>query len=781
MARKRKKRSKHRPNLRNTQAASDPTFNSFSMGPISLTRSGNQLLLRSTMTQDEFEDLHAGLRAERPQLQERINRSIDHILELLSSHDPLSLIGPVTFAIEVIGDGREDVEHNRTYADVEYLHSLAAAQEWPNDAPEAEPSTIREMFDTLDQLNQDLLWFYVSEAALDRDPRATLEVRYRLITNSLRVRGEGYWPIMTSIWSGLFASQSDFLMGHYGFDFSDLLRFVESCRTSLSKRATEAMDSVRRAFEVLFETWEGWSTTESGTRSRKSTKSSWGAFIQEHRESASRAFDRFQGFPYADLLRLVVKDDDLPLAKSLALDFGENHAFLETPGWRGWPLNPSLVRKKPLLRRADQFYAPDPAGFGYSLRRITEGLIESADPSYYQTKYLPARDRFLESSVTECLAQLFGAEHVFPNLRYTVLEDGETKNCELDALVMFGDAVLLVEAKAGALSPEARRGAPSLVEDFKDLVGAAYKQQRRARDHITSADRTSFYDEKGREVLQIRRHNAHHILLVTVTLDDLASVAPNLPLLEPLGILDIEAWPWVVSLPDLLTIVEVIESPYLFLHYLHQRLRLNTIPGIASADELDYFMHYLDRALWLPALASDGAAQHYVVGVFTQELDQYYRGRELGGSPAKPRVNIPARLRFLVDHLPASSHKRSVSATFALLDTDGDARRQIEEQIIRCDRETLNDGQPHNLASGFLEARLALLIVGDVNLWVRGKAEHWARKWLAKDDIDTACVVAWLAPLENGVVDCWVFENSHDTLSTEHQGQASHQGKTRGG
>lgn len=733
-----------------------PTSEAYSMGPFTLSRSGNEVLFESHMAEDTFEEWQRVVRTQRPELRRSIDDRIERLLGLLSRYDPLTLVGPLAFVIEFLGDGRDETDQGRLYADVEYVHSLISALSWPMDAPVADPSVVQELFDELAGLHRDLPWFYATEATLGTFPRATLEVRFRLITNSLLVRGEGYWPIMKTLWLGLFATQGALLTSHYGFAFDDLVRFFEDCRSSLAKRANQAMASLRDCFQPLYHAWEA-SIESQPTTHRKNVVSDRPTVSDEHARHAEAAFDSLRDFPYADLLRLEVAESDRLIADTIAMDFGENTGFLEIKGWRGWPLGPSLVREKPLLRRQSQFYLPNPTGFGYSLRRITERLIESADPTHYKDSYLPARDKFLEATVAETLARIFGSANVFPNLHYRVSEAGLEKNCELDGLVLFGDSLLLVEAKAGALGASARRGGESLVDDFKTLVATAYGQQCRARSYIESAGRVSFYDHKNMEVLAIRQADFRHVFFVTVTLDDLGSVAANLPLLEPLGVLDGEDWPWVVSLPDLVTIVEVVDSPGLFLHYLHQRLRLNTLPTIASVDELDYFMHYLDRSLWFPEGAVQGGRRELFVGTFTQDLDQYYLGREVGSAAPKPRPAIPPQVRTLIDHLPATAGKPTATATFSILDTDGETRTRIAAEVDRCDQEALADGRAHSLSLTFAEPRSALLLVADTNIWVRRKAQLWADKWIAREDVDTACVIAWLPPLSAGTVDVWVF------------------------
>ena len=75
--------------------------------------------------------------------------------------------------------------------------------------------------------------------------------------------------------------------------------------------------------------------------------------------------------------------------------------------------------------------------------------------------------------------KIHGAEalkhaEVYRSLVYHVFEEGVLKEVELDGLLMLDSALFLVEAKAGSLSPPARRGARKrMVGDIKELVEQA--------------------------------------------------------------------------------------------------------------------------------------------------------------------------------------------------------------------------------------------------------------------------------------------------------------------
>lgn len=65
------------------------------------------------------------------------------------------------------------------------------------------------------------------------------------------------------------------------------------------------------------------------------------------------------------------------------------------------------------------------------------------------------------------------------------------------------------------------------------------------------------------------------------------------------GILDPTNIPWTVSLHDLELITVLVARPAEFLLYLRRRRNLDTTTMFAAADELDFFMYFLNVGLWV--------------------------------------------------------------------------------------------------------------------------------------------------------------------------------------
>lgn len=134
----------------------------------------------------------------------------------------------------------------------------------------------------------------------------------------------------------------------------------------------------------------------------------------------------------------------------------------------------NIVSSRPLLKM--------PNGDLLSLQAyaISESLYES--PFYWMAQdksYLPTlskhRGDFTESFVVERLSLVFGINNVYSNV--DIYQNKSTIVSDIDTLVVWGNRLIIVQAKSKRLSLEARKGNDRVIrDDFKKAVQAAYDQ-----------------------------------------------------------------------------------------------------------------------------------------------------------------------------------------------------------------------------------------------------------------------------------------------------------------
>ena len=103
---------------------------------------------------------------------------------------------------------------------------------------------------------------------------------------------------------------------------------------------------------------------------------------------------------------------------------------------------------------------------------------------------------------------------------------------ELDGLIQYDGTLLLVEAKAGSFSPAARRGAPSLEEDLKELLANGHDQAARAKAYLESDEEVAFHTPDNEELV-LRLSDFSRVIELVVTLDSIAPFASGENLFHP--------------------------------------------------------------------------------------------------------------------------------------------------------------------------------------------------------------------------------------------------------
>lgn len=230
--------------------------------------------------------------------------------------------------------------------------------------------------------------------------------------------------------------------------------------------------------------------------------------------------------------------------------------------------------------------------------QLQESLYESpffwmmADDDYRATA-TTNRGIFTESYSSERLRSVFGPSRVLTNID---IYRGKNRYAEADALVLFGNQAIVVQAKSKRLTLNARKGNDlALKDDFKKAVANAYDQALLCAGALQRSSDFVFRDTQGQKLKIAGPVDVIYPMCV------LADHYPALTF-QARQFLKVEAdkivrSPLVTDVFTLDIIAEFLETPLHFLNYLDLRARSYT--KLLITNELIPLSYHLRNNLWL--------------------------------------------------------------------------------------------------------------------------------------------------------------------------------------
>jgi hypothetical protein len=357
-----------------------------------------------------------------------------------------------------------------------------------------------------------------------------------------------------------------------------------------------------------------------------------------------------------------------------------------------------------------------------AVREVIETRLKEAGR---HTIYEKHRGEWVENTAVDLLSGslpmariLRGFDYFVPDPKAAVLEtapEAFTKRVEGDALLLVDDIAIIVEVNSVALTAEARGGvARRLRGKLRDIVTDAANQAGRLRERIVTDKRIRLDDDQWIDVSSIRE-----IHTIAVGLEDLSGVTTATTALLAARVLKPDHIPWTVSLHDLRIVCELLERPSELLLY----LRLRTAPAATwryrAVDELDLFLLFLHRGLYvdpdphrtaqsLPwtGLPSTVDIHRYeaqrpeLVASHTEPLDLWYDSQfDSTAEPAdKPQMIADQRLLELISQVMTTGSPGWLATTTALLEGDGNVQRRFGQHAADLAKLVRHDRQHHSIA-----------------------------------------------------------------------------------
>ncbi|KNZ68664.1 Preprotein translocase subunit SecA [Thermincola ferriacetica] len=687
-------------------------YECFQQGPIKVERIGRFVRMSSDWRPGEFEKHIQFMQENRSELQAEINRKIGEILDLIEQYDPLELMTTVSTK-NCFSDPEQYSEptHEGKEAYMEYAQSLIMGHNKLGIGNSVTEEAIEKFNNLIQEILNDVTWFFGSEAAEGRREPKEDELRFMSILRCLFLRGDSFEQHHLELVQGLYELHDAFLKEKIGFSTVEIIEGLQEIERQLNENIRTLIDYFKKIKElhqlfIEFVDKQDFDNVSNFEELRDIYNSL--PEVKEKKQGLDELYKKSE-----KIIFIIEPNEKIPrqLLDLLSCSFGENELFVAFEKAPGWPTNDSIIYSKPLVSYGEKYYCFIPQVLFRNIGNILEDLIKQIDENYYKTTYQEKRAEYLERKALEYFSKIFPQALILHKVFYDVTENGTTKKCECDGLVLFDGNLFIIEAKAGSLSTSARRGGLERIKrDVAELIDKAYVQALRTEHYINTCSQPRFEFEDGTEALVLNKEKLHDVFLVNVTLESLGHLSTQLNSLKIFNHLQGEKWPWSVFINDLRIISELIECPSEFLTFLKRRIRVNDYPQFYTTDELDFLMYFFKEGLYFED-GKLGDINLLTLTGYTDEMDRYYNflaGKVSSGE--KPRLRISEEYKKLINDIEATGKEGFTRVTTFLLSCSFETQQTILEYIKTIEAKLRDDSRDHDFTLYFKEANAGLLV-----------------------------------------------------------------------
>lgn len=323
----------------------------------------------------------------------------------------------------------------------------------------------------------------------------------------------------------------------------------------------------------------------------------------------------------------------------------------------------------------------------------------------YKNEAMGHRGKFTEEFSRERLELVFGRANTFANV--SIYESAHNKAGEIDALVLFGDRAIVLQAKSKRLTLEARRGNDRVIkEDFQKSVQGSYDQANKCAK-LLGNPQYKLVDAGAREIKILKPPKEIYIICV---------VSDNYPALnfQAQQLLKFECTGAILppSITDIFMVdamTEMLSSPLYVLSYLNRRAGYHD--RLIARDELTILSYHLKKNLWL--------GQEYDMVMIDDSICA-----DLDIAMAARRDNVPGKripdgiltrvaetaLGRIVSQIATRNDPQTLDLGFTLLRLSEQAVLSVSKGMDLIAAKALTDQNRHDISVPLVEANSGLTI-----------------------------------------------------------------------
>ena len=556
-----------------------------------------------------------------------INARIEQISSALATYPTASLLAQLTGIVK-LGDPERYKESETKHLDIELeyatwlllqLSGPVGGSEWIGG------QQLKALVDDLHDLVQTVLLY---NGVRDSKTSGTLDgLARKTRIHEIAVRSPGYQHHLIELLRSLFGPFESDLAATCGFTANEAIAASQAIRDHVNEAIMSPVNEGRRQRRLLPSILKKGTTDDlMAIGIPEDVSRVLFALPQKNREE--RAIAYLVGKVWNSFHSAMIVDGPT-IASRAGIDPGSASAFLDAfslPFGQmriadNWPSRYEPQYLAPLIRLDEgAYFAHLNSALPWSVRPNLERKLREA--GLWQS-YEKHRSDTVEAEALRLLTAILVGSRSYGNLQYAMPDaHGDLVQYEVDGLILYDEVLVVVEAKGGSISAAARRGAPSLEEDLKEILGRAHEQAARATKYLRSTDEAVFRTADGEELV-LRLSDFSRVIEVAVTLDPISAFVANWAGILESQVLESSHFRWSVELLHLRIIAEVIDFGPQFVHYVDCLSRVP--PGVLEFnDVLDtlgrYFKNGLnfDFELSHPATAGIGLLTH------TAGFDEYF-------------------------------------------------------------------------------------------------------------------------------------------------------------
>ena len=592
-------------------------------------KKGSLISFIDSLSNIEKTDFISKIENNRPALYSHIRHLIDETVIFINLFDKVFIMGGIAsiFYNQNFNNNNDD---GATEIVLEYCQSICMAGSNINEGKLPNTITLQRIHSALLKIKEFTFIYYKFEDN-SRYTQIESEVRKKLISETLQIRGKAYSVHIKALFLDMFSLHDDFFIKKFGFKSSDIIDTFEKVEYEFISKVSQPDGMLTQNQCNRFADWL--KTNENKIIEQQISPSKFQKeFLKENPIYQLNSIGDYDKLYRIDFN--VLKGEQIKVIESISLCFGQNDKFPlpNKPEYSYEPMNDSDIFSKPFVKNGNDYYV-------YSNHLLERNLFEIAiqlikeDALYYKNNFddnnlVVSKNNFIERQTLDLFKKMLPSVNFFPTAQYNYTEQDLNLKCakngrtELDIIGIGNNTTYLIEVKAGLVGNDAKRGGiKSIKSDLKNIIGDAICQSYRAHRYILNSDEPIF--RSNDTIINIDKNSK--VFRICVSFSYVGNIISALTKLKEFQVIENDAdFAWVLNIFNLYVFSEFIDSENMFIDYLEKRYDLYKDKRVNDLDEIAVLGLYFYNNMVIDKIHSN-AYKVILNPHYTLEFDNYYQ------------------------------------------------------------------------------------------------------------------------------------------------------------